>query len=314
MFLQLQSIFGLDESFYCSYDETEGTSYLMMYGDMPVSTFGTSFEMSYDYGTPSTISGPYADLNITGMSRRYRPGFRQLFYNTKKRKGELFFQIENYESNTWFDNVINYREKLTGYTFGFSNTYRTKKSVRLSSLSWSLGDSAVAGNAEFGDFERNHYQLLQASLTNIWYPSSKWTFIAKANAQLAISPLSQSRIFQIGGMATVRGVSEGLMSAESGYLLNFEGRRLLGTYRNKGRLEAFGFVDHGGVFYRTHPPEVNGEDFLFSTGLGLNLYWDKYLSATVGYGQPLFTAESHKEEYQSKLKHGNGYFTVRVQF
>jgi hemolysin activation/secretion protein len=156
-FFQLQNLTGLDESFYCSYDETEGTSYLMMYGDVPITSFGTSFEMSYDYGTPQTIFGPYAALNITGTSERYKPGLRQLIYNSKERKSDIFFQTEILESNTFFDGVINYQEKLTGYTLGISDTYRTKKSVRFTSLSLDLGDVGIAGNAAFGNFERNHF-------------------------------------------------------------------------------------------------------------------------------------------------------------
>jgi hemolysin activation/secretion protein len=115
-------------------------------------------------------------------------------------------------------------------------------------------------------------------------------------------------------MATVRGVSEGMMSAESGYLLGAEGRRLLSTINKKGRLEAFGFFDHGGVFYREHPAAVRSSDYLFSVGTGLIFNWNNSISATIGYGQPIFTAESHKEEYRKKLAHGNGYFNVRIQY
>ncbi len=313
-FVQLQDIFGADESFFASYDETEGTSYLTMFGDVPITSFGTSFEMSYDYGTPQTIYGPFASLNITGMSRRYRPGVRQLIYNSENRKTDVSLTVENYESNTLFDGYLNYREKLTGYTIGLSDLYRTKKSVRLFSIGWQMGNGGQAGNPLFSDYEYDHFHILQSSLTKIWYPNKCWTFLAKANAQWALTPLSQSRIFQIGGMATVRGVTEGLMTGDSGYYLNFEGRRHLFDFCNKGRVEAFGFFDQGGVFYRDRPVNTSSSDFLFSVGAGLNMAWSRYVTATLGYGQPLFTSESHKAEYRDKLRHGNGYFTVRVQY
>ncbi len=314
-FVQLQDILGADESFFASYDETAGTSYLTMFGEAPVTSFGTSLEMSYDYGAPQTIYGPFADLNITGTSRRYRPGVRQLIFNSENRKTDLSLLVENYESHTWFDGFLNYHEKLTGYTIGLSDLYRTKYSVQYFSFGWQLGNSGyMTGNLPPDDYRYDHFHILQSSWTKIWYPNKCWTFLAKANGQWALTPLTQSRIFQIGGMATVRGIAEGLMTGDSGYYLNFEGRRHLFDVGNKGRIEAFGFFDQGGVFHRDQPVSTSPSDFLFSIGAGLNMTWSRYVTATVGYGEPLFTAESHKDEYREKLRHGNAYFTVRVQY
>ena len=138
--------------------------------------------------------------------------------------------------------------------------------------------------------------------------------MAKGNAQWGLTRLSQSRIFQIGGMATVRGAPEGLMTGDSGYFFNLEGRRQLVNWRNKTVVEAFGFFDHGGVFNRVYPVDERPMDFLFSVGTGLNMVLGQYLSATLGYGQPIFIAESHRADYRDKLRQGNGYVTVHAQF
>ena len=313
-FVHLQSAFGFDESFYCSYDKTDGTSYLTMFGDIPLTRFGTSFEMGYDYGTPKTIYGPFADLNITGTSTRYRPAVRQLIRNTKDNKTDFSFQIETFSSETLFDDFVNYREQVAGYTLGVSDIYRTKKTVRFASLAWQLGKAGVGANPIFDDFTWKSYHILHGSMTKVWYPNKNWTFLAKGNAQWGLSRLSQSRVFQIGGMATVRGAPEGLMTGDSGYLLSLEGRRVLWNWRNRGAVEAFGFFDHGGTFNRVYPVDDYPSDYLFSLGTGLNMNWGRYLSATIGYGQPLFTAESHRADYRDKLRHGNGYFTSRAQF
>lgn len=314
MFVQLQNLLGADESFYCSYDETKGTSYLSLYGDAPISRYGTWFEMNYDYGSPETIYGPFASLNITGTSRRYRPALRQLLRSTKHRKTDVFFQVEHYESDTLFDGFLNYREKLLGYTFGLSDVCRTEKAFRMMSLSMQLGDSSVGGNPQAGDMVSSHYHLLQGSWIKALYPNDRWTFLAKAHGQLALSGLSQSRIFQIGGMATVRGVEEGLMTGDSGYFVNLEARRMLMNCREKWSLEGFTFFDHGSVFYRNYPPGYHRSDFLFSLGVGLNFTWKRHFSATVGYGEPIFTAESHQENYRESLRDGNAFFTLRVQY
>ena len=270
--------------------------------------------MGYDYGTPKTIYGPLVDLNITGTSERYRPGFRQLLRNTKDRKTDISLQIEHFSSTTSFDDFLNYRETVMGYTLGISDMYRTANTVRFLSLGYQTGNAGVGSNPIFDDFEYHHYHLLTAGLTKVWYPCSHWTFLVKANAQWGLSRLSQSRIFQIGGMATVRGCPEGLMTGDSGYFLNFEARRRVLNFRDKAFVEAFAFFDHGGVFNRVYPVDDQPSDYLFSLGCGLNLTWSRYISSTLGYGHPIFTAASHRDDYRDKLHHGNGYFTVRVQF
>ena len=315
-FFQLQNRAGLDESFFWSYDKTDGSSFMTMFGDVPITRFGTSFEMGYDYGTPKTLYGPLASLGMTGMSERYRPGIRQLIRNTKDRRTDLSFQVEDFKSETSFEDVVIFRERLTGYTFGISDTYRTEKSVRFLSLAWQTGLAGVAPHQQIGDFEYDNFHVLQGGLTKAWYPDKKWTFLVKSNGSLAMSPLTQSRIFQIGGMATVRGVPEGLITGDSGYFVNLEGRRLLMNWRNTNKfvVEAFSFFDHGGVFYRDYPDEYHPSDYLFSVGCGLNANLMRCVSATIGYGHPIFTGESHRDEYREKLNNGNVYFTVRAQF
>ena len=313
-FVQLQNILGADGSFFCSYDATEGTSYFTMSGDVPLSRFGTSLEMGYDYGTPKTIYGPFVDLDINGMSRRYRPAIRQLLRNTKEQKTDASFQVEVFNSETCFGDYVNYREQVTSYTLGFSDVYRTPKTVRFFSFGWQAGHAGVGSNPENDDFTYHYYHLLQSGLTKVWYPNKRWTFLAKSSAQWGLSNLSQSRQFQIGGMATVRGATEGLMTGDSGYFFNLEARRQLINCRNKVAVEAFSFFDHGGVFNRGYPTDTSPADFLFSLGTGLNINLGRYFSSTVGYGQPVFTAESHREQYREKLRYGNGYFMLRAQF
>ncbi|MDR1141152.1 MAG: hypothetical protein LBL62_05625 [Planctomycetaceae bacterium] len=314
-FVVTQSVLGLDEMLYCSFDKTEGTEYISLFADVPITHFGTYAEFNTSYGTPETLYGDFAALKINGISRRYRPAVRQILFNSKNHKTDLSFAVENYVSETRFDTQINYAEKLTAYTLGISDIRRSKNSVLAGSLSLQMGNAGIKsfdGNV-LSPYYYRHYYLLNASLTSVWYPNKKWTFIGKLNGQWALSDLVQSRIYQIGGMATVRGVREGLMSAESGYLLNLEARRMLYQYK-QNRWEVFGFFDHGGVFNRIHPANVESADYLSSLGLGITFSWNKYFSFTAGYGKPQWINASHKEEYRKTLKNGNGYFTLQATF
>ncbi len=316
VFTDFQDVLGLNESFFIYYDETEGTSMFMMSGSLPITRWGTFLEMFYDYGTPETLYGPFADLGIHGVSERYRPGFRQILHNSKKIRWDAFLHVDSYRSTSWFQNFVNYEEKLTSITIGNEFTRRYTRSTLFGSLAITTGNVDTAGYT--GEFVNNDFCLLRAGLMYVRNPNPKWTLIARGNGQAAFTNLPSSQVFQIGGMATVRGTEEALMSGESGYLMSLEARRLV--WNNDApaykmtRVEAFGFFDHGGVFYQDYPLELHPSDFLFSIGVGGMLSLGKYLSATVGVGQPLFTDESHQEAYRSSLRHARGYFTVRAQF
>lgn len=341
VFMNIDNVFGLDESYFVSYDETEGTTALYMLGEMPISRHGTFFNMSYYYGTPTTIAGPWAYLGINGTSRQYRPGFRQILKNTKTTRLDAVFHYENYDSHTYFDTLLNYREQNDHVTLGLEYTRRGKKSSVFAGISVVTGHSGTANLAAVGEtettmhFSPHDFCLMKMNLMKIWYPNKKWTFIARGVGHAALSWVPQSQTYQIGGQATVRGTPEALMNGDSGYLVSLEGRYLFWTssrhcgqpepckpiaeklctdIRKNSRAELFTFLDHGGVFYRKHPGPMRQADFLSSVGLGVMVNVGRHLSFMGGYGQPIFTAESHQMIYRSKLNHGNGFFSARATF
>ncbi|MDR1479702.1 MAG: hypothetical protein LBJ00_12275 [Planctomycetaceae bacterium] len=339
VYLNLLNITGLDESFFVSYDETKGTTALYMSGEIPVSRFGTFFDMTYYYGTPTTISGPFAVLNINGTAEQYKPGFKQIIWNTKKSRLDAYLRYENYNSKTYFDVDLNYAEKLNGLTVGLDYSYRNQKSVLFSGLSVVTGDAATLVPSGFAlDYVHNNFCLMKFNLMKVWYPNKHTTFILRGNGSTAMTDLPQSQIFQIGGVATVRGTPEGLMSGDSGYLVSAEARYTIWDgadlslqkcrvkpcesvvkqsqeiMSREFRVDLFSFIDHGGVFYRDYPPTLRPSDFLSSLGVGGTATLGKHLSVTCGYGQPIFTAESHQNSYREKLKHGSFFFNSRVLY
>ena len=179
----------------------------------------------------------------------------------------------------------------------------------------------------------------------VWYPNTKWTLILRGNGNAALSDLPQSQVFQIGGMATVRGTPEGMMSGESGYLMVAEARRLVWggcgsksccsdngyddescssmrrkslseyfryDWKKHSRAEIFTFIDHGGVFHRN--PEWHSSDFLTSIGVGGTVNLGRHCSLSGGYGQPIFRDGAQLENQRNQLRDGNAFFTAKVMF
>jgi len=316
-FFQLQSLLGLDEQVFLSFDKTRGNTSWFVAGEMPITPWGTSVEMSFNRGEPKTISGPYEILNITGLSERYRLGLRQNMMNSPKHKIDAVASVETYKSTTWFDKIPNYKEKLTGYTLGMDGIHYYEKSSLFSSLSFMTGRAGVATRVAFGDesFAYANFSLFRGSLAHVWnFFGTDWTWVGRLNGQWALTDLPQSQYFQIGGMATVRGAPEALMSAESGYVASGEVRYQILTTPGSGRLDVFGFLDHGGIFYRESPPGMRSDGYLASVGAGLTFMMGRHLAATVGYGQPIFKEMSNQDRFKEELNSGKVFFTVRLQF
>lgn len=307
--LNVSDALGANESFFISYDKTEGTSALHMQGKIPVSRFGTFFDMSYYYGEPKTISGSFAALLINGKSEQYRPGLRQILVNKKKHRLDATFNYQNYDSRTYFDTSLNYAEKHNAWTIGLE--YEGQSSLF-------AGFSLTTGNAETlaipdPDYKDTDFNLLKMNFMKVWVPGSSTTLVFRGNASVALSDLPQSQSFQIGGMATVRGAPEALVSGDTGYLYVAEYRRFVwsGSGR-KSRLSASKaelliFFDHGYVFDR----DTSRHDFLHSIGFGGTIHISRHFSATGVYGKPIFTGEA-SDIYQDQLRKGSASFTFRV--
>lgn len=336
VYLNLSDILGLNDSFFVSYDKTEGTSSLSMQGEIPASRFGTFFDMSYYYGEPKTISGPFSILNINGTSEQYRPGFRQILVNTKQRRLDATLHYQNYHSQTYFDTALNYEENHDALTVGLEYSRRKDKSALFAGLSVVTGHATMLAPIPEERVAKD-FCLMKMNLMKVWYPNKKWTFILRGNGSAALSALPQSQVFQIGGMATVRGTPEAMMSGDSGYLISAEGRRLVWSgrraesgnsmrpcdsvasylrrdWKEYSKAELFAFFDHGGVFYRKHAVDLRPSDFLFSVGVGSTIQIGKHCMVSGGYGQPIFTAESHLKSYRHLLRHGNAFFNARISF
>ncbi len=113
--------------------------------------------------------------------------------------------------------------------------------------------------------------------------------------------------FQVGGLATVRGYSEGVMLGKSGYFFsgelmfpllprtwttkNGETRRFIGHY-----LKGAVFADTSGVFPYVREDVYGGSYFLASVGMGVRVQLPGDLSARLYWGYPLINNayENHR--------------------
>ena len=126
--------------------------------------------------------------------------------------------------------------------------------------------------------------------------------------------------FQVGGLATVRGYSEGILMGKNGYYLIGElmfpllpreitsprsGEKIpfLGKYV-KGAI----FADHAGVFPTASEDYYDGSYFLASLGMGLRVQLPGDLSARLYWGYPLIN-----NRYETDRKYGRFHFELTLE-
>ncbi len=126
--------------------------------------------------------------------------------------------------------------------------------------------------------------------------------------------------FQVGGLATVRGYSEGILMGKNGYYLSGELMfpllpREITSPRSGEKVPFIGkyvkgavFADHAGVF-PTHSEDYHeGSYFLASVGMGLRVQLPGDLSARLYWGYPLIN-----NAYETDRKYGRFHFELTLE-
>lgn len=129
--------------------------------------------------------------------------------------------------------------------------------------------------------------------------------------------------FQAGGLATVRGYSEGILLGKNGYVMSGELMfpllpRQITSPRSGEKIPFIGnyvkgvvFADHAGVFPDAHTDKMygyGGSYFLASIGMGLRVQLPGDLSARLYWGYPLIN-----NAYERDRKYGRFHFELTLE-
>ena len=126
--------------------------------------------------------------------------------------------------------------------------------------------------------------------------------------------------FQVGGLATVRGYSEGILMGKNGYYLSGELMfpllpREITSPRSGEKVPFIGkyvkgaiFADHAGVFPTHDEQAYDGSYFLASLGMGLRVQLPGDLSARLYWGYPLIN-----NAYETDRKYGRFHFELTLE-
>lgn len=269
---------------------------------------GFMFSSSYAH----IANGPYQMFNIRSRSYNYSLYFNQPIIRKPYMELSSLTSLNYKQATTSFDKHDLYTDKITAAQTGLNFRYDTKRGI------WYLNQSAyyafpiIQSDSNYLKLEGGILRLHDFGHGIVGQFRANYQVIPNRNVVPYIDQ------FQAGGIASVRGYSEGLLIGRSGYLVSGEvifpilpskinvkdkktNEKKSKTFLGKFVKGAF-FVDHAGVFpYKGSGPGADGydaNDLLLSVGMGLRINLPADITARLYWGFPCIR-NSHETDRKS---------------
>ena len=300
LMLSADSLFGQRDrlsigSYVSRYSVTPFADY-----NIPVNKYDGRVGFTFSSSFANIGEGPYEIFDIKSRSYTY-----SLYYThplVRKPNFELtsYTAINYKQANTRFGDFSLYTDKIASAETALSARYDSKRGI------WYLNQGVYHAFPIFDD--NSKYFKYTGSLIRLHDFSHG--IVGQFRASYQYSPTDVMPYidqFQAGGLATIRGYSEGLLIGRSGYILsgelvfplapqsitlknknNGEKRKIsfLGKYI-KGVL----FIDHAGIYpFKGEGPgarSYNSDDYIVSCGFGIRIALPADASARLYWGIPL---------------------------
>ncbi len=289
--------------------------------NIPVNKHDGRVGFSYASTFAKVKWGDYAPLGLNTRSYIYS------LYYTQPIKRSQGFELKGYGSLNYkrvysamdalrlfgYDNELSLDE-VTSADIGFNIRKDTARGIwylnQNASMAFPIFDSRSSyfkysgGMYRIHDFSHGVYGQLRANYQII--PNNK-----------DIPYIDQ---FQAGGLATVRGYSEGLLLGKNGYFTSAELifpllPRQITSPRSGEKIPFIGkyiqgvvFADHAGIFPAARQDYYDGSYFLASLGMGLRVQLPGDLSARLYWGYPLVN-----NAYEHDRKYGRFHFELTLE-
>lgn len=284
--LRVNNMLGRSDSLQWLASRSRGASSYGLSYSLPINRNDLRLDANYSYGSIHLISGPFEPLDITGSSRDMGFGLTQPLVVDLDRQWSVYGRFSDRRSISRFGGVTQQNQNLHVLAFGVSGEARND------SRAWAMDHGVYTGIREFGGDA--HFSYYRGSFSRFDRFSSRWSLVTRAGLQLAFSKLLPTgEQFQLGGLYSVRGFAEGLLTGRNGYFGSIELRSLIhapapgASPRSGPTVQGLVFLDHGAAFpYR--PGQKNTEDdYLSSAGIGLIMDFGSRVSARVTLARPL---------------------------
>ena len=278
--------------------------------NIPVGRYGTRLGASVSAGNISVVNGPMRAFGVGGTSQVYsvyvtHPLFDRIDTNISS------YTAANIKHSTSDIADFKFYDKSTfSVTQGFTARKDTERGIWYTGHYGSAGFKALSGDTDFFKYEGNITRLHDFGKGII----GQFRVFGQYSPNDDLPWMEQ---FQIGGLSTVRGYSEGLLLGKSGYFTSAEimtplpilpkriGSDKLGYIYPREMIKGAVFWDNGMIFpYKADGSSVDSGEFLMSWGLGLRINIRQDLAARMYWGFGL------NNKYEVDQKMGRFHFEI----
>ena len=276
---------------------SEGSRALLASYSTPVGTDGSKLGMNYSVNNVRIVSGPLEPLGVKGNSYVWGASFTKPILTTEKSKSELGVEYSYQKSQTTFANNPWVDDTIQSVNLFYDQFKYGETSVFYQKHAYKFGNyKNITGNSSnFGKY----------LLNTLWqkYFSENHQLSIRFDAQLSNNKyLPSAEQFYIGGMYSVRGYAESLLSGDKGMLLSLEyGFPLLLSSKTTGYI----FLDGGRVWGDSSFDSKN----LLGAGFGVKSRVGRHSFLNVGMGVPLINKINNLEQSKARV-----HFTWNSQF
>jgi len=271
---------------------------------IPVNKKDGRIGFSFSSSNSKIGHGPYRIFNIKSRSQNYSLYYTQPLYRRPWTELSSTTSIAYKRAITSFDGHDLYKNEVTTAQTGLSFRYDTRRGI------WYLNQN-VSYSAPIFD-KNSNYVKIDGGFLRIHDFGHGFVGTLRGSYQVIPNKRVVPYIDQMiaGGMATVRGYSEGLLIGRSGYILSAEMLFpiLPRTIKSKDKtkeypflgtfMKGFVFADHAGIFpYKGTGLGKEGydqNDFLMSLGFGFRFNLPKDINLRIAWGFPLMR-NNHEE-------------------
>lgn len=277
-FFNVKSLTGERDALSLGVMHSKGADAFTTIYNRQVGRSGTKLNLAYNTNSIDVNKGEGRGL-IDGHSYAYTVSINQPWIINSKIRSEVALEYNHQKSTTTFmkstnlvdDTLDDVTASFSLINYGKSHWFYQKHGLV---RGYHNNDRDYLGNESdnFGYYKFNgmyqkaykHGQAVNARLDGQWSGGSQ---------------LPSARQFYIGGMSSVRGYKESLISGDSGYSVNLE---YLVPLKDK-KTSAFVFCDYGNI----HGEHAFEDHVLQSVGFGFKSNPTKHIGAQFSFGFPL---------------------------
>jgi hemolysin activation/secretion protein len=278
-----RSLTGHRDELVVSLVRSEGNTGMSLTYSLPVSRSGTRVTAGYFNDTIKIVSGPIADLNVTGRATAWTLSARQPLVASGTMQLDGLATLKQRHTANLIDGAPLTASTLSSASLGLEMQLLDAKGY------WSGSAEIVSGKNKPDGSEASSFHVARGSVRRAYNLSPHWSLNGAFNWQYAkLTLLPPSEQFQLGGEGSVRGVEPGVFSGDIGWVTNVELQRYIRFTTNPDwRTALMAFVDHGEV--KPFSPQNNDRevDKLTSLGFGVNIGWKNRGQLRLTVGKPI---------------------------